>query len=353
MPQSDLARQEQNGVIATVDREQLSHAIEAALATGDLSKLSTDDRIRWYRRRCAIAKLDASTRPFEYITLQGKLTLYATKSCTDQLNGIHGISHTSIDRETVDGVHVVTVTATTKSGRTTADVGAVPIQGLKGAELANAFMKAVTKAKRRATLSLCGLGDMPDETELETIADIRPCDATGKLIPPRNESGHGRGQYASPEQTESYLKAMIGYADQRNIEWLDWAQEYFGEFPSDFKNIFVATPDKDNPAYTNRWQLDNHLVKWAIDTGRLDPSCCGESGVKNNQIGRYTAIVYHRSKSDRAAIARELERYINDQMDRARQSLQRDAEPENDDDAEDAALDAISERAGIQKEESE
>ena len=36
--------------------------------------------------------------------------------------------------------------------------------------LANAIMKAETKAKRRVTLSICGLG-MLDETELETIKD--------------------------------------------------------------------------------------------------------------------------------------------------------------------------------------
>jgi hypothetical protein len=34
-------------------------------------------------------------------------------------------------------------------------------------------MKCVTKAKRRATLSLCGLGWL-DETEIETIKDVKP-----------------------------------------------------------------------------------------------------------------------------------------------------------------------------------
>ena len=48
--------------------------------------------------------------------------------------------------------------------------GAVPIAGLKGEEFANALMKAETKAKRRATLSICGLGVL-DETEVETITD--------------------------------------------------------------------------------------------------------------------------------------------------------------------------------------
>jgi hypothetical protein len=55
-----------------------------------------------------------------------------------------------------------------KSGRTDIATGALTISGLKGNDMANALMKAETKAKRRATLSICGLG-LLDETELETI----------------------------------------------------------------------------------------------------------------------------------------------------------------------------------------
>src|SRR5690606_14334225 len=40
-------------------------------------------------------------------------------------------------------------------------------------ELANALMKAETKAKRRATLSICGLG-MMDESEIETVEGAQP-----------------------------------------------------------------------------------------------------------------------------------------------------------------------------------
>ena len=47
-------------------------------------------------------------------------------------------------------------------------MGAVDIKGLAGEKLANALMKATTKAIRRTVLAHCGLG-MLDETELETI----------------------------------------------------------------------------------------------------------------------------------------------------------------------------------------
>jgi hypothetical protein len=73
-----------------------------------------------------------------------------------------------VTREKLEDVYVVTARATLPTGRTDESVGAVTIAGLKGEALANAYMKCETKAKRRVTLSIVGLG-MLDETELETI----------------------------------------------------------------------------------------------------------------------------------------------------------------------------------------
>jgi len=46
--------------------------------------------------------------------------------------------------------------------------GATSLAGLRGDNLANAFMRAETKAKRRVTLSICGLG-FTDESEVDSI----------------------------------------------------------------------------------------------------------------------------------------------------------------------------------------
>jgi hypothetical protein len=59
----------------------------------------------------------------------------------------------------------VTALASTPDGRTTESIGAVSIGNMKGDSLCNAMMKAETKAKRRATLDLLGLG-MLDESEI-------------------------------------------------------------------------------------------------------------------------------------------------------------------------------------------
>ena len=168
--------------ITTTDQAQpLSAAtLEALVVGGDLSKLNPTQRVEYYTARCVRAGLDPATQPFQYLNLQGKLTLYATKTCTDQLSSLHGIRLSIIGQETTEGTRIVTVRAEARDGRATEEIGALPIAGLKGDALANALMKCVTKAKRRAVLSLCGLG-MMDETELETVAGAKPGFASGTV----------------------------------------------------------------------------------------------------------------------------------------------------------------------------
>ena len=142
--------------------------IETVLVAGDLAKLSADQRLTYYQRLCESLGLNPLTQPFQYLQLSGKLVLYATKSCTEQLRQLHGVSITGITSAQVGDVYIVTATASDKNGRTDCATGAVAIAGLKSDALANALMKSETKAKRRVTLSLCGLG-MLDESEVETI----------------------------------------------------------------------------------------------------------------------------------------------------------------------------------------
>ena len=151
---------------------QVSDKIESVLMQGDLSKLSANERVEYYRAVCQSVGLNPLTRPFDYITLNGKLTLYAKKDATDQLRANNQVSITKLEKETVNDIYLVTAYASGKNGRSDASTGAVNIAGLKGDALANAIMKAETKAKRRVTLSICGMG-LLDETEIETIPDAR------------------------------------------------------------------------------------------------------------------------------------------------------------------------------------
>ncbi|EQB9615959.1 hypothetical protein ACYZBV_001805 [Campylobacter jejuni] len=143
---------------------------ELALVKGDLSKLSDVERASYVKNLCEILGLNMLTKPFEYIVLNGKLTLYANKSATDQLRQIRKVSITKTEVAQVGDIYMVTAYAATPDGRTDCDTGALSIKNLGGDNLANAIMKAITKAKRRVTLSICGLG-MLDESELEIIKE--------------------------------------------------------------------------------------------------------------------------------------------------------------------------------------
>ncbi len=146
---------------------------EQVAIVGDLSKLSPDQRMAYYGEVCRSVGLNPLTRPFQYIQLNGKLTLYTTRDGTDQLRRLRGVSIAIVGRERIEDVYVVTARATTPDGRSDESTGAVALGNLKGENLANALMKAETKAKRRVTLSICGLGWL-DESELDTVRDARP-----------------------------------------------------------------------------------------------------------------------------------------------------------------------------------
>lgn len=145
-----------------------AEVLERVIIHGDLSKLSQDQKVEYYRSMCASLGLNPMTRPFAYLQLQGKTVLYALRDCTDQLRALHGISVVEMTQEEIEGVYIVVCKVQNAEGRTDIARGAVTIKGLSGEALANAIMKTETKAKRRATLSIAGLGVL-DETEVEDI----------------------------------------------------------------------------------------------------------------------------------------------------------------------------------------
>jgi hypothetical protein len=169
--------------------------MEAVIAKGDLAELTAQQRAEYYCTVCRSIGLNELTKPFDYIVLNDKLTLYATRGATDQLRAIRGVTIEIVSREMHDGVYVVTARATTPDGRSDESTGAVSLVKENGQwktndrgkryletdgtfrplgpdDRANAIMKAETKAKRRVTLSICGLGWL-DESEIETVPGAR------------------------------------------------------------------------------------------------------------------------------------------------------------------------------------
>jgi len=193
--------------IATQQGEGQEYAaiVERVLATGDLAKLSTQDRLNYLNAICRSVGLNPLSQPFQYITLNGKLTLYARKDATDQLRKIHSVSIQIVSREHINDVYIVTARATTPEGRTDESIGAVSIGNLKGDLLCNAIMKAETKSKRRVTLSICGLGFL-DESEIETIPDVVMHDDPQQIEAEPERKPNGREHLI---QTVSELDKLI------------------------------------------------------------------------------------------------------------------------------------------------
>ena len=182
--------------------------IEKVIIEGDLSQLSPGERLNYYRSVCDSLGLNPLTKPFDYIRLNNRLVLYAKRDATDQLRKIHGVSVSITSRERIEDVYVVSAKAATKDGREAESIGAVNILNLKGDTLANALMKAETKAKRRVTLSIVGLVWL-DETEIETIPDAKPV----IIETPTNESVSDGQSFAALEDLLYQLNLDFGLTE--------------------------------------------------------------------------------------------------------------------------------------------
>lgn len=205
--------------------EQVKAAmLEQVMMAGDLSALAPSQRLMYYRTVCDVLGLNPATRPFEYMKFQGKLILYPRKEAAEQLRDARGISITDMRRETIGDVLLVIVKARAADGREDTATGSVPLvypalltewkggqkvtvahpkagQPLSAEDLPNAIMKAETKAKRRVTLSLCGLGgrggravrDDIDEEDVNGMAVI--VDDNGEIV--------GQAESTKPKQLEN------------------------------------------------------------------------------------------------------------------------------------------------------
>jgi len=172
------------------DLEQQYSIIEQVVMQGDLSKLTPQQKVMYYRKVCESVGLNPFTRPFEFMSLSGKLVMYAKKDATEQLRKLNGISIEKLEERVIDGLYIVKATARTKDGRTDESTGVVNIENLRGEAKANAFMKAETKAKRRVTLSISGMG-LIDESEVDSIPGAKPLQmdhSTGEIIGQESKS---------------------------------------------------------------------------------------------------------------------------------------------------------------------
>jgi hypothetical protein len=163
---------ETNSEIARADRKELAAVAASVVTRGDISGLSPEEMTSFYLSLCERLRLDASTQPFARLRLNGKEILYPTRGATDQLASVWGVDRELVETpaiiDTGAGKIIRAVCRASWRGRSDVSTGAVPVPAGGGEALCNALLKCETKAKRRATLSILGLG-MLDETEIESI----------------------------------------------------------------------------------------------------------------------------------------------------------------------------------------
>jgi len=200
---------------APQDAHTQAKVIESLVLRGDLSGLGPIERARFYMQMCEGLGLNPTSQPFAFLRLNGKEVLYATRGATDQLAAMH-----KLNREVIDGPKVIDLAgtkmvyavckATLPGGRFETATATVPL-----VDPVNVLMKAETKAKRRATLSILGLGVL-DEMELETIparvqepgAGVDLSQAQEPAEPPPAAEGDGAAEAEGPAS-----RAFGGYCD--------------------------------------------------------------------------------------------------------------------------------------------
>src|SRR6266478_6409804 len=225
----------------------IPEAIEKVLILGDLSSLTPTDRIDYYNRVCRSLALNPLTMPFSYILFResdggpAKLSLYANKSCTEQLRKIHGVSIIPpLRRSKTEDIVTVEADVRDKTGRTDSASGSVPLFKYKdnnrielsGKELCNAEMKCETKAKRRATLSICGLAFL-DESELDTMEIVGGVTREGRIYYDQGKEPEYR--HGSHEAAQEVLqKKLAALAEGKPIDpqIVDSAQQAARPAPS-------------------------------------------------------------------------------------------------------------------------
>ena len=242
--------------IATIDNAAL---LEKVVIDGDLSKLSPAERMSYYNRVCDSLGLNPLTKPFQYLRLSGKLVLYAAKDCTEQLSRIHKISISLREGKVINDVFVVQATAKGTYDVSAADwrsvdaTGIVAINGLKGEALANAMMKAETKASRRAVLRFWGLGWL-DETEVETI----PGSVVENVDPETGEIALPPAPKASSKPQANYSKDSKDFMDTCKVNGWSAPQVtgWLGITPEEWKEKRIDGWLKRNAGATSQDAID-------------------------------------------------------------------------------------------------
>lgn len=259
-------------------KDTVAEIVEAMIVKGDLRDMTPDERSRYYLAVCNSVGLNPLTRPFDFIVLNGRLILYALRGAADQLRKIHSISIEIISQKIDGPLLTVHVRAIDKNGRKDEDYGVVVLGNLQGEARANTILKGITKAKRRVTLSLCGLG-MLDETEVDDIPAEAKAPEAKKSTSVRDlcaDDIKEMGGLSEKEMRDLYMALL---ADMKKIspehlaQWAADAAERIGKLPMGWqgtlkRNIAKRTPVANEADQTEQVVWEENGIRPATAADR-------------------------------------------------------------------------------------
>jgi hypothetical protein len=230
-----------------------AETVEKVLLQQDLAALNPKEKVEYIKGLSESLGLNFLSTPFQLIKFQGKEKLYATKDCTEQLRKINNISISIIERRLENEIYIVVAKATSVDGRSDEASGAVPFPAnLTGEARANAIMKCETKAKRRVTLSICGLGIL-DESELDTM----PAAKIVNISVSEPEKPLKQIENTGVLDKEAYFLEMI-----QTAQTLDELKDYFN------KARDYAKQTNDKVLY-NKYRREVELRKFALENPHI------------------------------------------------------------------------------------
>lgn len=274
------------GATTTADTSALDDALAGGLAATalleavaggkDTRALGSNDRralLASLNRQLGLNPLSGGV---QFLLTNGRETLYVTKQGTDQIARREKLVRETLKGpcvETMEGVKVVICQVCVKhpDGRAETCTATLPFST---GGLVNDLMKVETKAKRRATLSLCGLG-MLSEDEIETIPGARtvPADVLAEPVvtaPPLMPVAQRDAEAAEREAIQSESSAPSSGAAQAALDAF-YARVGEVEMPGEAVMVWLkhraALAPLDDAARKEAW---SSLVKCVARVGKMD-----------------------------------------------------------------------------------
>jgi hypothetical protein len=241
--------------------------LEQVILNNDLSRLTSSQKVEYVKGICRATGLNPVTKPIQIMRFQNREVPYFTKDASEQLRKINGVSIIKVDTQVHDGgLYIVTVYATDKTGRQDCSTGAIVISGLKGDALANALMKAETKAKRRVTLSLCGLGFI-DELEVESLPKVQKIDISDL----ENHPVETRRTCENEFTLDVHLAEIEQCKDLKELErtFVAFRNTYARKEPDLFQKIILAKDIRKAELLSLDAEIEEKFIEIDEETGEL------------------------------------------------------------------------------------